>query len=123
MSASLEFLDSDNTTVITTLNQGNIATPGSSSNKKLYVKNNGDVTAQSVTVALEQVGSNDGYLYEQIATDSGGTPGTFGTTDISLGSIAASASTAFWVKVSLITGLTADSNPRRSNLVAQALTL
>lgn len=123
MSAILQFLDSDNSTVITTLDEGSIASPGSSANKKLYVKNNGDQTAQGTTVSIEQIGTNDGSLYALIALDSGGSPGTFGTSQISLGNITAGSSVALWAKITLITGLTSAANPRRFNLTANALTL
>jgi len=122
MPAALRILDSDQATVITTLDVGNVATPGTSSNHKLYVQNFGTVTALSVTLAIEQVGTNDGSSYLQTAPDVSGSPGTWGQTDLSMGDIAVLATVAFWIREVLPSGLTADANPRRVNLKASGLT-
>jgi hypothetical protein len=122
MPAALRTLDSDGSTVITTVNLGNLATPGTSANKKLFVQNFGTVTAQSVTLEIEAVGTNDGNLYLQTAPDVSGSPGTFAQTTITMGDIAVLATVAFWIRVVLPSGLTADDNPRRANLVASGLT-
>lgn len=123
MSAQLEFFDSDGSTIITTYNLGSVATPGSSTNKKFFVDNFGDQTAQSLTVSLEAVGTNDGDDYALLATDSGGSPGSFGVGPISLGNLSASTSIAFWTRVTLPSGITPDGNPRRYNLLASALSI
>lgn len=123
MPATLRVLDSDGSTVITTLNLGSVSTPGSTSGHKCFVNNNGTATAQSVSLTIEQVGTNDGNSYLQTAPDSGGSPGTWGQTSISLGDIAVSASVAFWVRVVLPSGLTADGNPRRVNVKASGFTV
>jgi hypothetical protein len=115
-------LDSDGATVLTTLNLGNVATPGSTSAHKLFVQNFGTSAATGVVVSINQVGTNDGSTYAQIAPDSGGSPGTFGTGNVTLGTINALATSPFWVEVVLPAGLTADANPRRFNLVATGLT-
>ncbi len=123
MPAALRVLDSDGSTVITTLNLGNIATPGNSSQHKCFVNNNGTSTAQSVSLTINQVGTNDGNSYLQTAPDVSGSPGTCGQTSISLGDIAVSASVAFWVRVVLPSGLTADNNPRRVDVKASGFTV
>ena len=123
MSAQLRFLNTDEATVITTVNEGNVETPGSSANKKLFVQNFGTTEATAVTVSIEQVGTNDGSTYGQIAADVSGSPGTFGTGDVSLGTIAVLTDRAVWVKVVLPSGLTADANPRRFRLDATGLTV
>jgi hypothetical protein len=117
MSALIEFLDSDATTVITTVNEGNRPTPSTSAGHKFFVKNIGDQTAQSVAVSIEQVGTNDGYLYGQIAPDVSGSPGSWQTTPLSLSNIAAGNSTALWFREVLVGGLTPDNNPRRYNIL------
>lgn len=122
MSASLRILDSNGTTVITTVDAGDIATPGSSANKKLFVQNFGTSAATAVVVSIEPVGTNDGDDYAKIAPDLSGSPGTFGTTDVSLGTIAPLATAPFWTQVVLPGGLTADANPRRFRLDATGLT-
>ena len=113
MPASLQFLASDGTTVITTDNEGAIPSPGSSTATKYFVKNVGDVQCTNLVLSLVQVGSNDGVLYALIAPDSGGSPGTFGTSNITIGTLAAGASQAFWAKSTLTAGLTPNNNPRR----------
>lgn len=118
MSAALRFKNTDGTTVITTLSLGNIASPGASSNHKLYVENYGDATAQSVTMTLETVGSSDGITYALEATDVAGSPGAFGAGPLSVGDIAAGIKVAFWTRASLVSGLTADQNPRRYDIQA-----
>lgn len=123
MPAQLRILDSDGTTVITSENFGNIATPGSSASTKFFVQNFGTSAALSVTIGIEAIGTNDGEDYTQIAEDIAGAPGTFGQTDLSLGTIAPLASVPFWVRVVQPAGLTADNNPRRANIVADALTI
>lgn len=122
MSASLRMLDSDGTTVITTVDVGDVATPGSSAEKKLFVQNFGTSDAVGVVVSIEAVGTNDGDDYAKIAEDLSGSPGTFGTADVSLGTIAPLASEPFWTQVVLPGGLTADANPRRFRLDATGLT-
>lgn len=109
--------------MITALNEGNIVSPGSSANKKLWVENFGDQTAQAVTLTLEAVGTNDGDDYAYIAPDSGGSPGAFVQTSMNLGDIASLAKVAVWTKITLPGNLTADNNPRRYNLKASGLTI
>lgn len=123
MPASLEFLAADGTTVITTDNEGAIPSPGSSTATKYFVKNVGDVSCTNLTLTIQQVGSNDGSLYALIAPDSGGSPGTFATTPITVGTLAAGASQAFWAKSSLTAGLTPNNNARRWNIHAEGNSL
>lgn len=122
MSAQLQFFASDGATVITTTSLGNVATPGTSTQVKLFINNFGDQTAQNTTVALQQIGTNDGFTYGQIAPDVSGSPGVFGNATLNLGSIAAGSKVPFWVESVLISGLTADGNARRFNLLATAQT-
>jgi hypothetical protein len=123
LSATLRIYDTDGSTVITTLTLGNITSPGASSDKKIYVNNFGDQTAQSVTLAIVAVGTNDGSLYAYTAPDSGGSPGTFAQTTLSLGNITAGSSIAVWTRANLVSNLTADGNPRRYNLLASGTTI
>jgi hypothetical protein len=123
MPATLRFLDTDGTTVITTEDLASILSPGSSSNKKLYVENSGDQTAQSVTVENEAVGTNDGVDYALLAADVAGSPGAFSTSPVSLGDIAAAAKVAFWAKVTLVAGLSAEGNTREYKIHASGSTI
>lgn len=119
MSAILEFLNSDNSTVITTLDIGNVASPGASSQTKLFLKNIGDQSATATTIAIQPLGTNDGSAFALIAPDSGGSPGTFSNATLSVGTLAAAAEYAFWTEVTLVAGLSPDGNPRRFNLHAE----
>jgi hypothetical protein len=123
MPAALRFYDTDGSTVITTYDFTTVASPGQTANKKFYVENFGDQIAQSTTITIEAVGTNDGDDYAQTALDSGGSPGTFGTSQLSLGDIAAGIKVAFWSRVVLPSGVTADNNTRRYNLTGAALTI
>jgi hypothetical protein len=123
MPASLRFLDTDGVTVITTEDLGSILSPGSSANTKLWVENSGDQTAESVTVEIEQVGTNDGDDYALLALDVAGSPGAFVTTPLSLGNIVAGAKTAFWAKVTLVAGLSASGNTREYKIHAEGTTI
>ena len=123
MSAALQYFAADGVTVVTTVSIGNIPTPGTATPQKLFLNNFGNQTAQNATVALEAIGTNDGSVYAQTAPDVAGSPGTFGNSTLNLGNVAVSGSTPFWVRASLISGLTADSNPRRFSLLASAQTL
>lgn len=117
MSANIQFLDTDGVTVITLISAGNVASPSTSAAHKVFVNNNGDQTAQTITVTIEQIGTNDGSIYGQIAPDSGGAPGTFQTTPLTLSNIAASGSTPIWFREVVVSGVTPDNNPRRYNLL------
>lgn len=123
MSASLEFLDTDNTTVITTLDIGNVDSPGTSTQTKLFLKNTGDQSATSTTIAIQAVGTNDGSAYALIAPDSGGSPGTFVTSPLSVGTLTAGSEYTFWVEAVLVAGITPGANPRRFNLHASGQTI
>lgn len=123
MPAQLRVLEDDQTTVVTSDNMGNVPTPGTSTETQYYVNNFGTVNATSVIVSIEAFGTNDGDDYTQIAEDVAGSPGTWGQSDIDLGTIAPLASEPFWVRVSQPAGLTADNNPRRSKIAVDYLTL
>jgi len=123
MSATLEFLNTDNSTVITTLDIGNVASPGSSTQTKLFLKNVGDQSATSTTIAIQAIGTNDGSAFALMAPDSGGSPGTFVNTDLSVGTLAAGSEYTFWVLVQTVAGLAPDGNPRRYNLHAAGQTI
>lgn len=116
-------LDSDGTTVITSDNLGNIPTPGSSDPTKYYVNNFGTSDSQDTEVTIETFGTSDGANYTYLAPDVAGSPGTFSQDPVSLGTIAPLASAPFWARTVQPTGLTADNNPRRVNVVADALTV
>ena len=123
MSASVRFFDSDGITVITIINVGNVATPSTSSPHKVFVDNNGDQIAQGVSVSLEQVGTNDGFVYGQLAPDVSGSPGTFTSGPLTLSNIVAGASTPIWFREVLVSGLTPDDNPRRYNILVNYSTI
>jgi hypothetical protein len=123
MSATLEFLNTDNVTVITTLDVGNVASPGTSTQTKLFLKNVGDQSATATTIAIQAIGTNDGSAFALMAPDSGGSPGTFASADLAVGTLAASAEYAFWVMISTVAGLSPDGNPRRVNLHASGQTI
>jgi len=123
MAASIRFLDSDAATVITSEDLGSILSPGSSSNVLLYVENTGDQTAQDIEVSIEQVGTNDGDDYALLAPDVAGSPGAFATTPVSVGDIAAGTSEPFWVKATLVAGLSAEGNTREFTLHAAGATI
>lgn len=123
MSAQLRIVDTDGSTVITSLSLSNIESPGSSSEKKVYVENFGDQTAQSVVLSIVAVGTNDGADYAATAPDVSGSPGVFGTSDIALGDIASLARVAVWTQTTLPSGLTADNNPRRFDLSADGVSI
>lgn len=123
MSATFQFLDTDGTTVITSLSRGNLESPSTDTAKKLFVKNNGDQDSTSTEVTIVQVGTNDGDDYAYVANDSGGSPGAFQQTPISLGTIVAGAQVAFWIRETIPAGRTADLNPRRYDLRATGLTV
>lgn len=123
MSASIRFLNDDGSEVITTLPLGNVDSPETSDNEKVLVENFGDLDAEQVTITLVQVGTNDGDDYAKLAEDISGSPGTFATDPLALGTIAPLERVAIWTRVELPSGLTADANPRRYDLKADALTL
>jgi hypothetical protein len=123
MPASLRYLDTDASTVITTEDLASILSPGSSSNKLLYVENTGDQTAQSVTVMIEAVGTNDGDDYALLAPDLGGSPGGFSTSPVSMGDLGAGDMQGFWLKVTLVAGLSAEGNTREFKLHAAGSTI
>ena len=123
MSASLRFLDDDESTVITSENLGNLASPGTSTPAKRFVENNGDEDAQETTLTITQVGNNDGDDYAQLAPDVAGIPGTWTTVPLAFGTLGIAGTMPFWVRVSVPAGRTPDANPRRFDLRATALTV
>lgn len=123
MPAILEFLASDNSTVITTLDIGNVDSPGTSSQTKLFLKNVGDQSATSTTIAIQPIGTNDGSAFALIAPDSGGSPGTFQNSPLTVGTLAAAAEFTFWTECTLVAGLVPDGNPRRFTLHAQGTSI
>ncbi len=123
MPAILEFLASDDSTVITTDNEGAIPSPGSCAATKYFVKNVGDVDCTSLVLSIEQVGANDGALFALLAPDVSGAPGTFGIADINVGTLAVGSSQAFWARSTLTAGLTPNNNLRRWNIHAEGNTL
>jgi hypothetical protein len=123
MSAILQILDTDESTVLTSINEGNIETPETTTAVKRFVKNNGDETAEETEIELVTVGTNDGVDYAYLAEDLGGTPGSFQQTPVSLGTISAGSTVAFWMRESVPAGRTADNNVRRFDLRAACLTV
>lgn len=122
MPAELRILEADETTVVTTTNEGNVATAGSSTPTQFYVNNFGTSNATEVTVSITAVGTNDGEDYLQIAEDVAGSPGTFSQDPIEMGTIAPLASVPFWIQIVQPSGLTANDNPRRANVNVACLT-
>lgn len=123
MGALLRFYDTDNVTVISSVSLGNINTPGTSIEKKLYVENYGDVALDGGTVAIVQVGLNDGDDYALVAPDVAGVPGSFTAGPLAIGTLAIATKYAFWTKAVLPSGLTPDLNQRVYLLRGQGTTL
>lgn len=118
MSAQFRILAADQQTPITTLNLGNILTPGSSSNVKVYLNNFGDQMANNVSIAIAAVAGNDGSLYGFLAADNSGVPGPFGAGPLVVGNVASMGMYPFWTDVQTIAGLDPSNNPRRYTIVA-----
>jgi hypothetical protein len=116
MAASIEIQD-DTGAPITSANFGAVD-GGSNQAIKFTVKNVGDQSATSVQVSIARLASNDGIDFAQIAEDIGGNPGTYGTADLNIGTLAADASADFWVKVAVPTGTTPAGNPRQFDIIA-----
>lgn len=123
MSATLQFLDTDELTVITSVDEGNVESPETTTAVKRFVKNNGDESAEETELAIEAVGTNDGDDYAYLAPDVSGSPGAFVQTPLSLGTISPGSTVPFWLRESVPAARTADNNPRRFDLVATALTV
>jgi len=69
------------------------------------------------------VGTNDGDDFALLALDVAGSPGAYSTSPLSLGDITAGNSTPFWVKVTLVAGLSAEGNTREFKLHAAGSTI
>lgn len=114
MAANLIFLD-DTLAPISTENFGSIV-GGASTQLKLYISNTGTTTASATVLKQIRQASNDGVSYVECAVDSGGSPGSYTTNDISFGTILAGVNVPFWVKVALPNGVSPAGNPRLFNL-------
>ena len=66
---------------------------------------------------------SDGKTRIQIASDSNGTPGTFGTADVVFGNMMVSEVKSFWVKVATQAADSPSGNPRHANLQARITTI
>jgi hypothetical protein len=111
MAANLE-IQNDAGVPITAWNFGTVA-GGSSTQAKFYVENTGSNDAESVQIVIERLVQNDGVDYVEIALDSGGNPGTYQTGAINLGTLAAGAQQAFWVRQTIPAGATPQGNTRQ----------
>jgi hypothetical protein len=97
MAATIQILD-DSEEAITSVNFGAI---------------DGGDSATGASLELERAAGSDGVDNCLLALDSGGNPGTYSAGPISLGTIAAGAQVAFWVKVTPPNGTTPAGNPRQ----------
>lgn len=120
MAAEIRFLDTDESTVITTLYLGQVPTPGLQP-KKLFVENIGDATAQDLTVSLQELNNSDGIDFAQTAVDNSGIPGPFQEAALDLGDLLPGETVALWTRAALIAGITTDNNAREYRLHAEAL--
>jgi hypothetical protein len=111
MAATIQILD-DSEEAITSVNFGAID-GGDSDQLKFYAKNAGSDAATGASLELERAAGSDGVDNCLLALDSGGNPGTYSAGPISLGTIAAGAQVAFWVKVTPPNGTTPAGNPRQ----------
>ena len=111
MAARLEIQD-DAGNALTSNNFGAVW-GNATTQSKFVLKNVGDNEATSVSIALTRLAQNDGVTFVTIALDVGGNPGTYGTTPLSVGTLAAGASVTFWGKITVPTGATPTGNPRQ----------
>jgi len=114
MAANIQIQD-DALDPITTFPFGTID-DGSNAAYKFYVKNTGDTSATSVSATAVRVDGSDGVDFVLLALDSGGNPGTYTASALSLGTIAAGASVAVWAKVTVPSGASPVGNPRQFTL-------
>jgi hypothetical protein len=120
MGATLRFLDTDETTVVTTVSLGRAISPGLSSNRKLFLHNNGDGPAEDIVISLATSNDSDGVDYALLAEDVGGIPQPFETTDLSVDSLPSGETYPFWTRATMVTGVTPDNNTREYSLSAAA---
>ena len=66
---------------------------------------------------------SDGKTRLQIAPDSSGTPGAFGTADVVLGSMAQGDIESFWMRIVTQAGDSPSGNPRHANIQARITTI
>jgi hypothetical protein len=117
MSASIT-IENNAQAPITSANFGSL-TPGTTAIAyKYYLANVGDAVASSVQVQATRIASNDGVDYVQIAPDVAGNPGTYSANLLNVGTLAAGASYAFWVQVSVPNGVSPAGNPRLFSISA-----
>lgn len=106
MAATVNWYDTDDTTLLTTLALGAIP-PGqdyftrNGSYVEMRVLNDGTEALASVDVEVQQAGTYDGYEYVRVATG-GETPGTFqayAANPLALGALAVDAAVSVWIDV------------------------
>jgi hypothetical protein len=66
---------------------------------------------------------SDGKSRVQIAQDSSGAPGTFGTADVVFGNMNIGAVNSFWVRIATLASDSPSGNPRHANLQARITTI
>ncbi len=108
-------IENDAMTPVNTVNFGSVS-GGGIQQIRLLLTNTGTVTATSVVLALTRITINDGVDYTLLAPDVSGAPGTFGTTPLTPGTLAAGGQYWFWVKVSVPVGASPQGNPRSFNI-------
>jgi hypothetical protein len=117
MPANVE-IQNDAGVPITTWNFGAVG-GGSYTEQKFIIENTGADQATSVGILVERLVQNDGIDFITIAPDSGGNPGTYISGTINVGTLAAGAEYAFWVKVTIPSGTTPRGNPRQFDVVVE----
>lgn len=127
MAASINWYDTDDTTLLTSVDQGTIP-PGTSyfqrvgAYRQLRVKNDGTETFTTVNVEIQQAGTYDGYTHQRIAPDATGSAGTFQdhtSNPLALGALAVGAVEPVWLDTIVPVGALAEAG-QTSNLVLLA---
>lgn len=117
MAAILE-IENDAGVAITSTNFGAVDS-GDDQELQFQVKNVGTANATSVQIVIQQLASNDGINYVQLAEDFSGNPGAYSPSAIVVGTLIPGAIKVFWVKVTAPSGASPTGNPRQFNLIAQ----
>ena len=117
MSASIT-IENNAQSPITTTNFGSLVPGGSAQAYKYYINNVGNSSATNVQISVTRIAQNDAIDYVSIAPDVAGNPGTYSANLLNVGTLAAGASYAFWVRVTVPSGVTPAGNPRLFDIQA-----
>lgn len=111
MSATLQIQDTASNPL--TSNSWGIIAANTNSAVKFFLANIGTDEATDAVLTPLRLGGSDGVDNVSIAPDVSGNPGTYQSIPLTLGTIAAGAKTAFWVKVSAPAFANPSGNPRQ----------